>query len=1292
MKRKLALAMAFLLFMNGTAPTAEVFAQTMAETRDSGITDEPTIMKLSAESLTLKADDRTRTALTKLTGTNLSKEAITVTTEKIPADAPDIKWGLIPLDSELVMGSALMPEARDTEDIIYKTTFSTANGSSKTISIVLKSKSAKTTEKSLKSVDIDPATLPKSGGDVMVTLKGENLEPADILSKIRIREAKQDIPFNWEKKADGLQATLSIPANTTKKKITYSLYFEMANDMTQNQSGRITVLADEGESAPEIHLLNANPTSLSYEGGETTLNIMAKNAKADDIFWTVKKDGQIAPDLRPRAKSDFAYSLSLPENKTDKDSVYTIEAKTLSSNAPVVTKVTVKAKSETLPTESNSKIIFMGDSDKTVDAKGGEETFNVIATPNTNASNVKLRITANGEPATIPYTVTGDGARKTVKIDFPENKTASQVVYKITFNAKGSDTEFQKDVEVTFTQAPGEVVSAKINEMSVSNDQLPLEGGDATVSLKGTDLSKAKLITKLYKIQDGTEEELPIENYLVSDFMGVDKAQSATLNFPEVKDDTEFLLKVSADGQHFLEKTVYQTSEGSNRKTESLAPKKAFTIGDNSLIVDFNEPVEEARTNAIVKNLKILAGNDSISLKADDAISFDGTTLRIDFKEPVFMFPDTYRLSVGARTFKLNEDAENAAFDFAIERNAPYIESATFVEGYILDSPGGEVVLKLKGYNLPEDLKVKILENNNEKTPLQVTPDITGGADEKTVRFTAPANETDRVQSYSVLVSTDGKQYSSEISNMENRFRRMVVSVLPEDAKFDAPQIDFMQIQSYGNTEGRDTTHTNTPAGQGSKKTLVWIYGANLNADHTRVRLVDKNGVYWSPTYSTGKDKSTSILMTMLDGMRGGTPGMTGKGNNMLMEIILPSDYKPDEWEGYNKGTTFKYEVAPDGVNFDTGVKVSATVSYDGREPKIDLNSLLANITVRHVDKQDKDLVEPEDIKAYEHLSPNNFQKLLPLRNESGFMEGFMGYRVADTDELVKGAENEGPQGIEYYDGKTVKELVNENGEIVLVYDKEQDSTEPDKSTQPNEPDETTKPDDSTQPSEPSKPTEPTKSINPAGPSTPSDDGEHYVLTPVTPAKETPKPEIESAPQTGYISGYPDNTFRPAKPMTRAEAASILARLNKLPVTDTSKPAFTDADGWYNGAINSVVKTGYMKGYPDGSFKPEQPITRAEFAQLLSSFLNKESAANPFTDTANSWAKKAINKAYAQNIAMGYEDNTFRPESQITRAESVAMMNRTFKISPTSHAANPFVDVKKDYWAYDDILAAVNFK
>lgn len=166
MKRKLALAMAFLLFMNGTAPTAEVFAQTTAETRDSGITDDPAIMKLSAESLTFKANDLARTARTNLTGTNLSKEAITVTTEKIPADAPDIKWGLIPFGNEVAMGSALMPEARDTEDLIYKTTFSTVNGSSKTVTIILKSKSSISTEKKLTGVEIKPATLSKAGGKI----------------------------------------------------------------------------------------------------------------------------------------------------------------------------------------------------------------------------------------------------------------------------------------------------------------------------------------------------------------------------------------------------------------------------------------------------------------------------------------------------------------------------------------------------------------------------------------------------------------------------------------------------------------------------------------------------------------------------------------------------------------------------------------------------------------------------------------------------------------------------------------------------------------------------------------------------------------------------------------------------------------------------------------------------------------------------------------------------------------------------------------------------------------------
>lgn len=209
--------------------------------------------------------------------------------------------------------------------------------------------------------------------------------------------------------------------------------------------------------------------------------------------------------------------------------------------------------------------------------------------------------------------------------------------------------------------------------------------------------------------------------------------------------------------------------------------------------------------------------------------------------------------------------------------------------------------------------------------------------------------------------------------------------------------------------------------------------------------------------------------------------------------------------------------------------------------------------------------------------------------------------------------------------------------------------------------------------------------------------GDGYIVTPVIPGdKKADDKKVQKKPSTatitGYINGYPDGTFRPGKSMTRAEAASILAKLQRLPLTDSGKPAFSDANGWYNAVINAVVKASYMKGYPDGSFKPDKPITRAEFATMLSHFMSAKTASNPFTDAKGNWAQEAIDKAYAQGIIKGYEDNTFHPTADVSRAEAVAMVNRTFNIKKVGDVKNPFTDISSSHWAYEDILAAVSHR
>lgn len=183
-----------------------------------------------------------------------------------------------------------------------------------------------------------------------------------------------------------------------------------------------------------------------------------------------------------------------------------------------------------------------------------------------------------------------------------------------------------------------------------------------------------------------------------------------------------------------------------------------------------------------------------------------------------------------------------------------------------------------------------------------------------------------------------------------------------------------------------------------------------------------------------------------------------------------------------------------------------------------------------------------------------------------------------------------------------------------------------------------------------------------------------------------------------YIYGYEDGSFRPDGNMTRAEAIAMLARLAKLDTSDASRPNYMDVrGGWYNGAINAMVKAGYMKGYSDGTFRPDEKITRAEFAQMLTA-VDKANRINvPFADVKGHWALPAIEQAYANGRIKGYPDGSFRPNHWITRAESVTIVNRLFN-RPVNEKAlatmrgdmKNFKDISPKHWAYYQILGASN--
>lgn len=188
-----------------------------------------------------------------------------------------------------------------------------------------------------------------------------------------------------------------------------------------------------------------------------------------------------------------------------------------------------------------------------------------------------------------------------------------------------------------------------------------------------------------------------------------------------------------------------------------------------------------------------------------------------------------------------------------------------------------------------------------------------------------------------------------------------------------------------------------------------------------------------------------------------------------------------------------------------------------------------------------------------------------------------------------------------------------------------------------------------------------------------------------------------------YAKGYPNGYFKAGANISRAEAVTMLARLmNGSDVFNTPKTTkFEDAeDGWYAQTINYVVDRGIMKGYPDGDFEPDAYITRAEFATMVSRYVKKSNpGGSNLKDIKNHWAKEAIETLYGNKIIQGYPDGTFKPEENITRAEAVTVLNAAFgrksNLRSMDNISNPemlitFNDVRKSDWYYAQVLDAAN--
>ena len=185
-----------------------------------------------------------------------------------------------------------------------------------------------------------------------------------------------------------------------------------------------------------------------------------------------------------------------------------------------------------------------------------------------------------------------------------------------------------------------------------------------------------------------------------------------------------------------------------------------------------------------------------------------------------------------------------------------------------------------------------------------------------------------------------------------------------------------------------------------------------------------------------------------------------------------------------------------------------------------------------------------------------------------------------------------------------------------------------------------------------------------------------HTPTPSTPTVEIPDDDalgLNTDDHFAYIIGYPDGTVQPNGQITRAEATTIFFRL----LTEESRSAnltktngYTDvaSDAWYNTAVSTMTKAGIVDGYPDGTFRPDAPITRAEMAKIISLFAKLDKSESRFSDIAGHWAEAYIRLAAGNGWIAGYPDGTFGPQRNITRAETATMINRVLDRVPSEES------------------------
>lgn len=691
--------------------------------------------------------------------------------------------------------------------------------------------------------------------------------------------------------------------------------------------------------------LQVTPENVQVESGGTREFTVTGEGMEEEVVVRLEDllgEKEVEHTVTTVSEREQRVRVSFPENSTGWDKLYTLNFYRAGSSQIACTAQVTVLKAGGLTEEASVNYFF---ADKTTAGQDGNRavTFTVYGSGLTEKVNVQVSLEGDAQKLS-PVFEEVTSSKQTFILEFPENTEDRNLTYEVKVSPAGKE---QWSVPVWITIKAQQQGEQNPLISSIASQPLGEDGLTYQVSFEGENLTEDNINISV----------LPEGNVLITGKEIRKDGGEFIVTFPEnttgvEKKYTRYI--GTASGQQKEETFVIKSSSGEEDQEEVDLKPGAVFIDDTyrEITMTFGKPVQSAVENEaqLKKGISLLYGAQWNPLNEDDIVSIEGRAIRIQLADAYRPIIGQMKISIGQGILETTDEKLVQPFEWLVDDMARVTEIEITPE--ILSSEGGEVTALLKGYHLQDaTISGRIIDVRTGVENLDIDVYAEKGEDGRPVlRYTVPSNKSGTTQCWLLKVEVNGVTVA-EGMDYTDVAKRPLVSVLPVKSSPWDITLGNMTINSYGNNPDSDNLqYTETSDNQESKKVQVHLYGTNLDASKTKVKIVDEKGIEW-PVYNVPQfDSVTYFIMVANDGT-----GITGDGNHQILEIICPRNI------GHNE----KYDiyVSVDGEDYIEDQHVTVCVRNEG-ESSI-LTPDVRTVEVQYVDTEGKQIAPSTHLRGY---------------------------------------------------------------------------------------------------------------------------------------------------------------------------------------------------------------------------------------------------------------------------------------------------------------------------------------